>query len=330
MKISIIIAIYNRKDELFELLLSISSQTYKNFEVIVIDDGSTENIQKTINLFHNNLDINYYYKQNTGAGLSRNFGANKAHGEWLIFLDSDVIVPKNYVENIYKNLIKYPCDAFGGADKDHPEFSILQRAISYSMTSVITTGGIRGRKKAVNKFQPRSFNMGVKKSVFINVGGFSDMRIGEDPDFSMTLWEKGYKTAFYDNIGVFHKRRNKLGNFSKQTYNFGIARPILNQRHPRYNKLSFWFPSIFLIGYILGLVYFLLQENIFILLFYAFYTLFVLVHSSIITKSMYIGCLSVITTHVQMFSYGYGFLKSWIKLNVFKKEARTAFPKHFR
>jgi len=329
MNISIIIAIYNRKDELLELLESLSQQTCNNFEVIIVDDGSTIDIKSGINIFNKKINIHYFYKDNTGAGLSRNFGANKAIGEWLIFLDSDVIIPKNYVENIYKNIITYPCDAFGGADKAHKDFNYIQKAISYSMTSFFTTGGIRGSKKAVNKFQPRSFNMGVKKSVFIDIGGVSDMRIGEDPDFSMTLWENGYKTAFYDNIGVFHKRRSKLNNFSKQVYNFGVARPILNQRHPTYSKLSFWFPSIFLIVYCTGIIHFLLEKNIFIISIYVFYTFFIFLHASISTKNLLVGFLSIITTYIQMFSYGFGFLESWIKLNIFKKNPRVAFPKHF-
>jgi len=330
MKISVIIAVFNRKDEILELLQSLSLQTFKDFEIIIVDDGSTIDIRNVINVFHENLNISYFYKQNTGAGLSRNFGANKASGKWLVFLDSDVIVPKNYMENIYKNITKHPCDAFGGADKSHPEFNVLQKAISYSMTSLLTTGGIRGRKKSVNKFQPRSFNMGVKKSVFLNVGGFSDMRIGEDSDLSMSIWDKGYKTAFYSDIEVFHKRRSKFENFSEQLYNFGIARPILNQIHPKYNKLSFWFPSIFLIGCLVGFFHYFIDNNYIILICYGFYTLSLLVHSTITNKNIYVGFLSVITTYTQMFSYGFGFLESWIKLNIFEKEPRIAFPKHFR
>jgi len=329
MKISVIISVYNRKNELFELLKSLSNQTCGDFEVIVVDDGSTLDIKSTINIFRENLNISYFYKDNTGAGTSRNFGADKAVGDWLIFLDSDVITPKNYIENVYKNIVKFPCDAFGGADKAHSEFNVLQKAISYSMTSMITTGGIRGNRRAINKFQPRSFNMGVKKDVFLDVGGFSDMRIGEDPDFSMTLWEKGYKTAFYEDIVVFHKRRSRLSKFSKQVYNFGIARPILNQRHSKYTKPSFWFPSIFLIGYFISIIHYFLENNNLLLIFYGIYTFIVFVHSSIINKSLSVGSLSVITTYVQMFSYGYGFLESWIKLNIFKKDSHKAFPNHF-
>ena len=176
--ISIVIAIYNRKDELFELLNSLSHQTNKDFEVIIVDDGSLINLRPTADLFQESLTIEFFRKDNSGPGLSRNYGARRAKNDWLVFVDSDVIVEKDYIESIKKNIEEISCDAFGGADKAHKGFNLMQKAISYSMTSVFTTGGIRGNKKAVTKFQPRSFNMGVKKSAFEKVGGFSDMRIG--------------------------------------------------------------------------------------------------------------------------------------------------------
>ena len=327
--ISIIIAIFNRKDELFELLNSLSFQTDKNFEIIVVDDGSLIALLPTVELFQDRLDIHFFRKQNSGPGLTRNYGARRAKNEWLVFVDSDVIVEKDYIENIKNNLLEIPCDAFGGADKAHKGFKLMQKAISYSMTSVFTTGGIRGSKTAVTKFQPRSFNMGVKKSVFNEVGGFSEMRIGEDPDLSMTLWEKGYKTVFFDNIGVYHKRRVDFGKFSKQVYQFGCARPILNQRHPNYVKVSFAFPSLFLIGYLLGFIeYFFLQRGV-ILTFYGIYTFVVFFHALWKTKNISIAGMSVISTYIQMFSYGYGFLKSWVLLNIFRMKPAEAFPKHF-
>jgi len=261
--------------------------------------------------------------------LSRNYGAKRAANEWLVFVDSDVIVEKDYIENIKNSILTIPCDAFGGADKAHKGFNLMQKAISYSMTSVFTTGGIRGNKKTVSKFQPRSFNMGVKKEAFEKVGGFSEMRIGEDPDLSMTLWENGFTTAFFDTIAVYHKRRVDFGKFSKQVYQFGCARPILNQRHPNYVKISFAFPTLFLLGYILGFIeYFILGKG-FILALYGLYTFMVLIHSMIVTKNIAIAGMAVISTYIQMFSYGYGFLKSWILLNVLKMKPENAFPKHF-
>lgn len=327
--ISIIIAIYNRKDELFELLNSLSRQTDTGFEVIVVDDGSQVDLKPTISLFEESLHIQLFRKQNGGPGLARNYGAKRAKNEWLVFLDSDVIVEKNYVENIKKDVEEIPCDAFGGADKAHKGFNLMQKAISYSMTSIFTTGGIRGNKKAVIRFQPRSFNMGVRKSAFEEVNGFSEMRIGEDPDLSMKLWENGFNTAFFDNIGVYHKRRVDFGQFSKQVYQFGCARPILNQRHPRYVKVSFAFPSLFLIGYVLGFIeYFALQRG-FILAMYGIYTFLVFFHALYKTRNISIAAMAIISTYIQMFSYGYGFLKSWVLLNIFRKKPQDAFPHHF-
>ena len=327
--ISIVVAIFNRKDELFELLNSLIAQTDKDFEVIIVDDGSFVDLLPTVETFKEMLNIQYFKKANSGPGLSRNYGANRAKNDWLVFVDSDVIVEKDYIENIKKNLEKTDCAAFGGADKAHKGFNLLQKAISYSMTSVFTTGGIRGSKKAVTRFQPRSFNMGVNKEIFLKIGGFSEMRIGEDPDLSMTIWENGYQTAFFDDIGVYHKRRTDLGKFSKQVYQFGCARPILNQRHPDYVKPTFWFPTLFLLGYVAGILeYFLLQKG-FVLACYGFYTLVIFLHALYLTKNIAIAAQAIITTYIQMFSYGYGFLESWVKLNVLKMKPEEAFPKHF-
>lgn len=327
--ISIIIAIFNRKDELFELLQSLSFQTNKDFEIILVDDGSQVDLRPTVEIFKDNMKIQYFRKENSGPGLSRNYGAKRAQNDWLVFVDSDVIVEKDYIQNIKKNISEIQCDAFGGSDKAHRGFNIIQKAISYSMTSVFTTGGIRGNKKAVTKFQPRSFNMGVRKSTFENVGGFSDMRIGEDPDLSMTLWEKGFTTVFFDDIAVYHKRRVDFGKFSKQVYQFGCARPILNQRHPKYVKISFAFPSLFLIGYFLGFIEFFIFNNGFVLTMYGLYTFLVFFHALYKTRNISIATLAVMSTYIQMFSYGYGFLKSWVLLNVLGMKPKDAFPSHF-
>ncbi len=327
--ISIIIAIFNRKDELFELLNSLSFQTDKDFEVIIVDDGSKIALLPTVELFQDRLQIQYFKKENSGPGLSRNYGARRAKNNWLVFVDSDVIVEKDYIQNIKKDLTEIPCDAFGGADKAHKGFNLVQKAISYSMTSVFTTGGIRGSKNSVTKFQPRSFNMGVKKEVFEKVGGFSEMRIGEDPDLSMTLWENGFTTAFFDDIAVYHKRRVDFGKFSKQVYQFGCARPILNQRHPNYVKISFAFPSLFLLGFVLGFFESFILNKGFILCLYGLYIILIFFHALYKTKNISIASLAITSSFIQLFSYGYGFLKSWILLNIMKMKPQEAFPKHF-
>lgn len=327
--ISIIVAIYNRRDELFELLNSLAFQDDKDFEVIIVDDGSQVALLPTVELFSDRLKIDFHRKENSGPGLSRNFGAKKALGTWLVFLDSDCIAPKNYITQIKANIRTHDCEAFGGSDKAHKGFNLMQKAISYSMTSLFTTGGIRGRKKSVGKFQPRSFNMGVKKEAFTRVGGFSEMRIGEDPDLTMKLWEQGYQTCFFDNIGVYHKRRTDFGKFSKQVYEFGVARPILNMRHPKYIKATFAFPTFFLLGYIIGFITYFSSGNTFLLNLYGIYTLLVFLHALITLKNLSIASLAVIATYIQMFSYGWGFLESWVKLNILRMQPKDAFPKHF-
>jgi len=295
----------------------------------VVDDGSEIDLSHTVGLFKESIDIQYFKKSNSGAGLSRNFGAKNAKNDWLVFLDSDVIVKKDYIENLKNNISKIPCDAFGGADKAHRSFNILQKAVSYAMTSPLTTGGIRGNKKSVSKFQPRSFNMGVKKSAFLDTGGFSEMRIGEDPDLSMRLWECGYRTVFFDDIAVYHKRRTDLGKFSNQVYHFGIARPILNLRHPEFSKVTFWFPSCFLAGYLIGVFHYFVWKFPFMLDLYGLYTFLIFFHALFKTKNLSVAAIAVLAVYVQMFSYGWGFLESWFKLNILKKSPRETFPKHF-
>ena len=343
---SIIIAIYKREEELKELLNSLTQQTDSAFEVLVIDDGSPTPLSAVVDSFKNKLDIKYYFKENSGPALTRNFGMKRAHGNYFIFLDSDTIVPENYIEIIRSRLYENYTDAFGGPDDSSKNFSSLQKAISFSMTSVLTTGGIRGRKKSVTKFQPRSFNMGISKKAFEKTNGFGELRIGEDPDLSMTLWENGFETQLIYEAKVYHKRRSSLKKFFRQVYNFGVARPILNQRHPKYKSLTFWFPSLFSLGMIISFLFLIvLQLPLFtqikkfkhiliglgyaLSLFYAIYFAAILIVSSIQNKSLKVGLLSLVTTFIQFTAYGFGFLKSWILLNILGWNPKKAFPSHF-
>jgi len=329
MKYSIIVPVFNRPDEVDELLVSLLTQSFTDFEVIIVEDGSQKPCEDICKKYADRINLHYFMKPNSGPGQSRNYGAERAKGEYLLILDSDVVLPKDYLNAIEEELKREPADAFGGPDAAHESFTDTQKAISYSMTSVLTTGGIRGSKKAVSKFQPRSFNMGVNKDIFLKLGGFSEMRIGEDPDLSMKFWENGYKTQFYENIGVYHKRRSNISKFSKQVYQFGVARPILNQRHPQYVKITFWFPSLFLFGGIFSLLLYLFLGFGLFLALYTGYFLMIFIHATVVERSLFIGGLSVLTTMVQMFSYGIGFLESCIKLNVMRKLPQQAFPNHF-
>ena len=327
-QLSIIIAVYQRQDELTSLLNSLVKQSDKNFEVIIVDDGSPSKLEPIVDGFNELLNIKYYYKDNSGPGLSRNFGMSKAEGNYFVFLDSDTIIPAHYIEEVKKELTSEYVDFFGGSDNAHESFNTLQKAINFSMTSFLTTGGIRGGKKAVKNFQPRSFNMGISQKAYLATGGFSEMRVGEDPDLSMTLWEKGFKSRWFPHAYVYHKRRTSLKNFGRQVKSFGIARPILNQRHPRYKSITFWFPTIFILGFTLAFILLFFGLWHFMAL-YGIYFAFIFILSSIENKSLKVGIMSCITSFIQFEMYGFGFLRSQIMINLLGKKPKEAFPTHF-
>lgn len=336
-QLSIIVAVYERQDELTELLSSLTKQTNSNFEMIIVDDGSKNKLDTVCAKFQDQLDIKYYYKSNSGPGKSRNYGMEKANGNYFIFLDSDTIIPSTYIQSVYDELSSNYVDAFGGPDDADESFNEMQKAITFSMTSFLTTGGIRGGKKQVGKFQPRSFNMGISRKAYEKTGGFAAMRIGEDPDLSMRLWENGFETRLFQDSKVIHKRRTSLKKFAKQVYQFGVARPILNQRHPNYVKPTFWFPSLFFLGtlfawftFVLGFIIFDLIKILHIpMMFWLLYMVLIFVFATMRFKSIKVGVLSMQTTLIQFFNYGYGFLESQFKLNILKQDPKKAFPSHF-
>lgn len=336
-QLSIIVAVYERQDELTELLSSLTKQTNSNFEMIIVDDGSKNKLDTVCAKFQDQLYIKYYYKSNSGPGKSRNYGMEKANGNYFIFLDSDTIIPSTYIQSVYDELSSNYVDAFGGPDDADESFNEMQKAITFSMTSFLTTGGIRGGKKQVGKFQPRSFNMGISRKAYEKTGGFAAMRIGEDPDLSMRLWENGFETRLFQDSKVIHKRRTSLKKFAKQVYQFGVARPILNQRHPNYVKPTFWFPSLFFLGtlfawftFVLGFIIFDLIKILHIpMMFWLLYMVLIFVFATMRFKSIKVGVLSMQTTLIQFFNYGYGFLESQFKLNILKQDPKKAFPSHF-
>lgn len=308
---SIIIPVYNRPEELDELLSSILEQDYiGTFEICVIEDGSQQKCNLILEKFTKKLTIKYFEKENSGPGDSRNFGMKQANGNYYIILDSDVILPKQYLSEVNNQLTSKFTDAFGGPDAAHPNFTSLQKAINYSMTSFLTTGGIRGKKKGLGKFQPRSFNMGISKAAFEKTKGFSDMRAGEDIDLTFRIWENGFETQLVDKAFVYHKRRNTIRSFYKQTFAFGTARPILNRKYPQSAKLTYWFPSLFIIGLDISLLLLLLGYHR-PFLFYFFYFSFISVDSFLKNYlNPWIGFLSTITSLTQFLGYGLGFLES--------------------
>jgi glycosyltransferase involved in cell wall biosynthesis len=327
-KISFIIPVYNRPGETGELLQSLSQQSDSDFEVIVVEDGSSESSEPVLEQYRDRLDIRYFYKENSGPGTSRNFGCEKATGDYLVFLDSDCIVPEHYVRVLREALEKQYTDAFGGPDRAHRDFSSFQKAISFSMTSFLTTGGIRGGKKGMEKFHPRSFNMGFSKEVYSSTGGFSSMRFGEDVDLSMRIQEKGFSTRLIREAFVYHKRRTNLRQFFKQVYNSGIARINLRQRHPGSLKPVHTFPALFTLGVLTLLLlsalvswYFVLPILVHILLLF--------LSAFINTGSPGIGFLAIVTSYTQLLAYGSGFLQAFWRRIILGRDEFSAFSKNF-
>ena len=253
MRYSIIVPVYNRPDEVDELLQSLCEQTVKDFEVLIVEDGSVKPCKDVCDKYASILDLHYYAKENSGPGQSRNYGAERANGEYVIILDSDVVLPASYLQAVEDELKQNPCEAFGGPDATHPSFTPIQKAISYSMTSFFTTGGIRGGKAKLDKFYPRSFNMGIRRDVYLQLGGFTKMRFGEDIDFSYRIVEAGYMPRLFPEAWVWHKRRTDFRKFFRQVYNSGIARINLEKRHPGTMKLVHLLPTVFTLG-VIGLL----------------------------------------------------------------------------
>jgi len=327
--ISFIIPIFNRPEEAKELLESFYNlDGDKDFEIVIVEDGSTETSEFVVNDYLSKLHISYYFKENSGPGDSRNYGMKRAKGNYFIILDSDCVLPRNYLKSVLNSLNKNYVDCFGGPDAAHESFSNIQKAINFAMTSFITTGGIRGKTSSINKFQPRSFNMGISKVAFLATGGFGRIHPGEDPDLSIRLWKLDYKTTLIPEAFVYHKRRISWSKFYKQVYKFGSVRPILNKWHPDTKKITYWFPSLFCLGLIISLVAFFygVKFPIYIVLVY-FSISFIL--AIITTKNIVVAVQSLLAILIQFIGYGYGFLKSNVKLWSTKKNAEVLFPTFF-
>lgn len=361
MRYSLIIPVFNRPDEVDELLTSLTSQTFTDFEVLVIEDGSQKPCDGIVANYAGLLDIHYYAKSNSGPGQTRNYGAERAQGEYLIILDSDCVLPPEYLQSIENELLREPADAFGGPDCAHPSFTPLQKAINYSMTSFFTTGGIRGGKKKMDRFYPRSFNMGIRASVYRDLGGFSHMRFGEDIDFSIRIFQHGYSCRLFPEAWVWHKRRTDLRKFFKQVYNSGIARINLYKKYPSSLKIVHLLPAVFTLGCTLLLLTALIgclgtvwifqmshhylyapdmpglipHVQLFRLLAWlplmpiALFSLIILIDAMRVEHSPAIGLRAVVASFVQLFGYGLGFLQAWWKRCVRGKDEFAAFEKNF-
>lgn len=326
---SFVIPVFNRPEEIDELLQSLTQQLYtKDFEVVVVEDGSTVTCEQVVEKYHTHLNISYYFKPNSGPGDSRNYGMQVAKGNYYIILDSDCIIPPNYLNEVDAFLEASYVDCFGGPDSAHESFSDIQKAINQSMTSFLTTGGIRGGSEKLGQFQPRSFNMGISEKAFEASGGFGKIHPGEDPDLSIRLWNLGFKTALIPNAYVFHKRRIDWEKFYNQVHKFGKARPILNQRYPKYNKITYWFPTVFSTGFVVSPILMMLGIP-WLFVAYLLYIFLIFVESFIKTKSIKIAFLTINAVLVQFFGYGAGFLRSYYLLNIRKQRPETAMPEMF-
>ena len=329
MHFSIIIPVYNRPEELDELLSSLVQLNYRNeFEVVIIEDGSTLMSDTVCAKYKSQLNIAYYYKENSGPGDSRNYGMSVAKGDYFIIFDSDCLIPANYLTEVNEELENNYVDCFGGSDAAHASFSSIQKAINFAMTSFLTTGGIRGGSEKISKFQPRSFNMGISKTAFEATKGFGNIHPGEDPDLSIRLWKLGFSSRLFPKAFVYHKRRIDWEKFSKQVNKFGKVRPILDSWYPEYSKLTFFFPTLFVLGFLFSFIMSLFNVTIFIIL-YLIYFLLVFIVSTIQNKSLAIGLLSIYAVITQFWGYGTGFMQSFIKIRILNQLPEKAFPELF-
>jgi glycosyltransferase involved in cell wall biosynthesis len=327
MKYSIIIPVYNRPDEVDELLAGLVNQKIKDFEVVIVEDGSQNPCKDVVERYKDRLDICYLWKENGGPSAARNMGVEACHGEYVLILDSDCVIPECYLTAVEAELDREPCDAFGGPDRANAAFTPLQKAVNYTMTSFFTTGGIRGGKKKLDKFYPRSFNMGMQTSVYKQLGGFSDMRFGEDIDLSYRVFENGYSCRLFPDAWVWHKRRTDFRKFFRQVVNSGIARINLTKRHPGTLKLVHMLPAAFTLGVIVLLLASLFW--VYALIPLLFYALLIFCGATIQEKSLLVGVLAIPAAFVQLGGYGLGFLWAWWRRCIMREGEFGAFKKNF-
>ena len=319
---SVIIPLYNRPQEIKELLQTLTKQTYMQFEVLVIEDGSTLDAEQIVNGYADKLDIRYYKKHNEGQGFTRNYGFERAKGDYFIIFDSDCLIPEDYLEIVRDYLFEHDLDAYGGPDAAHESFTPVQKAISYAMTSPFTTGGIRGNSKHIGQFHPRSFNMGVSREVWEKVGGFILTRLGEDIEYSIRIHQHGFKIGLIPAAKVYHKRRTSFTQFYKQLHFFGRARINIFKHFPSELKLVHFFPAVFTLGIIFTILVNILYPPLAYICNAVTLVYFVMIflHSWSVNKSFQVALLSVIASFIQLTAYGLGFMQDFIKRIVLKQQ----------
>ena len=318
---SIIIPLYNRPQEIDELLHTLTQQTYTQFEVLIIEDGSKIDAKDIVDSYADSLDIKYFYKENGGQGFARNFGFEHAKGDYFVIFDSDCLIPVDYLEIVKNHLLKHQLDAYGGPDGAHPSFTPVQKAISYSMTSPFTTGGIRGNKKHIGQFHPRSFNMGISREVWERTGGFILTRLGEDIEFSIRIQSMGFKIGLIPDAIVFHKRRTDLKQFYKQLHFFGRARINIYKHFPSELKMVHFFPALFTLFLMASLILNAFANPLadFCNTLIAIFILLIFFHSWKVNKSAKVAFLSIAASFVQLTAYGLGFMQDFWKRIILRK-----------
>ncbi|MDD5817538.1 MAG: glycosyltransferase [bacterium] len=307
---SVIVPVYNRRGEVRDLLESLAKQTDDDFELLLVEDGSTERCDDIAAAYANQLRVQYFWKENEGRSIARNYGIERAQGSYFIFFDSDCVIPPHYFEVLKKALKEHPVDCFGGPDAASEDFNRTQKAISFSMTAFLTTGGIRGGKVQLEKFVPRSFNMGYSRRVWEAVGGFREM-FSEDIDMSTRIRKAGFSITLFREAYVYHKRRNTLRSFSRQTYVFGMSRITLKLLYPDSLKLVHTLPAVFVIG-CLTLILLAIFWHWWAILPLALYVVLLWLSALASTRSLPIACLAILTSFIQLGSYGCGFIKAFV------------------
>lgn len=306
---SIIVPVYNRPDEIADLLASLAAQTDKGFETVIVEDGSTVRCEEQCEAYKDNARVKYYYKDNEGRSIARNYGIVRADGDYFIFVDSDCILPPDYIEKLRNSLKENPSDCFGGPDAAHESFSDTQKAINYAMTSFLTTGGIRGGKVSMEKFTPRTFNMGYSRKVYEKVGGFREM-FSEDIDMSTRIRLAGFSITLYPDVEVFHKRRVDFKRFWRQVHVFGMSRITLQLLYPGSMKTVHWLPALFVIGAVAMIIGAFFCKWILVPL--LIYIVALWIWGIISTKSLKIGTMGVGASMVQLTGYGTGFIRAYV------------------
>jgi len=327
--LSLVVPVYNRPEEVAELLASLAQQSEGGFEVLVVEDGSEHHCRQEVEAWQQALDLKYFFKANNGPGLSRNYGAERAQGDYLIFLDSDCVAPPGYVAAVRRSLRQTQADAFGGPDRAQASFTPVQKAINYSMTSFFTTGGIRGSRKSLEQFHPRSFNMGMSRGAFRRTGGFSALRFGEDIDLSIRIIEAGFKTALFPDAFVYHKRRTRFRQFFKQIFNSGIARINLYRRHPQSLKAVHFFPALFTLGLLGAVLLAAFAGWPYGLALYLAYALLIFGDALIQSGQLGVALLSVWASFQQLLAYGGGFILAFYRRILRGKGEFARFTRNF-